>query len=246
MGSEWTGQGSVATGENTLAKGRFTKLNALGVRIRDVLTQPLPKWRDHPPQYWAMLANRYLPLAVTPILTLTLAYLLARLTWTLIPGAPVDGPVPVVNTEPFTPPAAVEIDIQGIMEQHLFGEVSAEPEAPTAISVVEAPDTTLNLRLTAVVADARDDRRGAAIIATEREEKTYTVGDVIDGTQGVQLHAIHGDRVLLNRAGQLEALRLPEKSLGESTQANVTVIRDGTPLILTIDTGVLGELALGR
>ena len=36
------------------------------------------------------------------------------------------------------------------------------------------------------------------------------------------------------------------ESLGESTMANVTVIRDGTPQVLTIDTAQLGELDAAR
>ena len=36
------------------------------------------------------------------------------------------------------------------------------------------------------------------------------------------------------------------ESLGESTVANVTVVRDGTPQVLTIDTTLLGELDAAR
>ena len=196
--------------------------------VREVLARPLARWHDHPPLYWATLANRYLPRVVAPILVLAVAYQSAKLTWALIPGAPADGPAPVVNTAIYLPPSTAEIDIQAIMDRHLFGEISEEP-VPPPVTVVEAPDTTLNLRLTAVVADARDNRRGAAIIAGEQEEKTYTVGDVIDGTRDVQLHGVHGDRVLLNRAGQLETLRLPKDADGEGG-ARVAVPRVATPL----------------
>ena len=307
--------------------------------IRRLLARPMARWHDHPPQHWAALANRFLPPVVITILTLAFAYQLAQLTWTLVPGAPVDRSAPMVNTVFNTPPTATEVDIQAIMDRHLFGEIPEEP-VPPPVTIVEAPDTTLNLRLTAIVADAQDDRRGAAIIVSEREQKTYTVGDEIDGTQGVQLHAIHGDLVLLNRDGQLETLRLPQvgdaedgvrvtpprvatplptvpslratpvagaarfanalridahveqgrtvgfrlnpgtdaaqfrslgfqpgdvvteingialndpglgfqvfEGLGESTVANVTLIRDGTPQVLAIDTNALGGPALGR
>ena len=298
----------------------------------------LLQWRQAAPEQWAAAANRYLPPAVSALLILALAWQAARLTWALIPGVPADAPPPAVS--PMVPelsaPAARGIDIDLIVDSNLFGEASSEPAAaPAAVSVLEAPETTLNLRLKATVSDTREDRLGAAIIASGQVEKTYTVSDVIEGAGGAQLHAIYSDRVILNRAGQLETLSLPTEfasgnigavyaapampvpagatlrsmisdnatrineivrvaahieqgrmvgfrlnpggqpeqfaalgfqpgdvvteingtamsdpsrglqvfeSLGEATMANVTVIRDGSPRVLTIDTSLLGEL----
>ena len=294
------------------------------------------------PERWARAANRYLPPAVCVLLVLALAWQAARLTWALIPGAPADAPPPVVS--PIAPesaaPASRAVDVTRIMDSNLFGEVSSEPvAAPAAAAVLDAPETTLNLLLKATVSDTLENRRGAAIIASGQVEKTYTVSDVIEGAGGAQLHAIYNDRVILNRAGRLETLRLPTEyasgnvgavyaapimpipaettlrsvisdnatrineivrvaahieqgrmvgfrlnpggqpeqfaalgfqpgdvvteingtamsdpsrglqvfeSLGESTMANVTVIRDGTPQVLTIDTAQLGELDAAR
>lgn len=296
------------------------------------------QWRPTAPERWAQTANRYVPPAVSVLLVLALAYQAARLTWALIPGTPPDAPPPVVN--PGAPvvsgPTTQAVDITRIMDSHLFGEVSSEPATPVEVSVLEAPETTLNLRLKATVSDTAENRLGAAIIASGEVEKTYTVGDVIEGAGGAQLHAIYGDRVILNRGGRLETLRLPREfnpvagsavvpspfaapvasaaslrsvisdnatrineivrvaahieqgrmvgfrlnpgeqperfqalgfqpgdvvteingtamsdpsrglqvfeSLGESTVANVTVIRDGVPQVMTIDTTQLGEL----
>ena len=296
------------------------------------------QWRRIAPEHWARAANRYLPPAVSVLLILALAWQAARLTWALIPGVPTDAPPPVVNpgAPELSAPATRAIDIARIMDSNLFGEVSSEPvAAPAPVSVLEAPETTLNLQLRATVSEPLENRRGAAIIASGQVEKTYTVPDVIEGAGGAQLHAIYDDRVILNRAGQLETLSLPTEyssanagtvyatppiplpapttlrsvisdnatrineivrvaahieqgrmvgfrlnpgeqpeqysalgfqpgdvvteingtamsdpsrglqvfeSLGESTTANVTVIRDGTPQVLTIDTTLLGEL----
>ena len=297
--------------------------------------------RHYSPGQWAQTANSYLAPAVSVVLILALAYQLAKLTWALVPGAPVDAPPPVVNpgSAELSEPHTQAVDIARIIGSHLFGEISAEPVAPVTVSVLQAPDTTLNLLLKATVSDARADSRGAAIIASGNVEKTYTVADVIDGTGGAQLHAIYNDRVILIRAGQLETLRLPREyatgsgvvypspiatpvpqtpslrsvlsenasritdvvrvaphieqgrmvgfrlnpgrepqqfqalgfqpgdvvteingtamsdpsrglqvfeSLGESTVANVTVVRDGTPQVLTIDTTQLDELTYDR
>lgn len=301
----------------------------------------LLQWRQVAPEHWARAANRYLPPAVSALLILALAWQAARLTWALIPGVPADAPSPVVSPIAPDEPAGTTpaIDITRIMDSDLFGAVSSEPVEPVAVSVLEAPETTLNLQLKATVADTLENRRGAAIIASGQVEKTYTVSDVIEGAGGAQLHAIYNDRVILNRAGRLETLTLPTEyasgsvgavyaappmpvpveatlrsvisdnatrineivrvaahieqgrmigfrlnpgeqpeqfsalgfqpgdvvteingtamsdpsrglqvfeSLGESTMANVTVVRDGAPQILTIDTTLLGELDAAR
>ena len=298
-------------------------------------------WRQVAPEHWAKAANRYLPPAVSALLILALSWQAARLTWALIPGAPADAPLPVVSPRApeLSGPTTQSIDITRIMDSDLFGAVSSESVAPVAVSVLEAPETTLNLQLKATVSDTLENRRGAAIIASGQVEKTYTVSDVIEGAGGAQLHAIYSDRVILNRAGRLETLSLPAEytsanagavyaappiplpgnttlrsvisdnasrineivrvaahieqgrmigfrlnpgeqpeqfaalgfqpgdvvteingtamsdpsrglqvfeSLGESTVANVTVIRDGTPEVLTIDTTQLGELDAAR
>jgi general secretion pathway protein C len=301
----------------------------------------LLQWRQLAPEHWARAANRYLPPAVSALLILALAWQAAKLTWALIPGVPADAPSPVVS--PIAPEESAgttpTIDITRIMDSDLFGAVSSEPVEPVAVSVLEAPETTLNLQLKATVADTLENRRGAAIIASGQVEQTYTVSDVIEGAGGAQLHAIYNDRVILNRAGRLETLRLPTEyasgnvgavyaapvmptpvestlrsvisdnatrineivrvaahieqgrmlgfrlnpgeqpeqfaalgfqpgdvvteingtamsdpsrglqvfeSLGESTMANVTVVRDGAPQVLTIDTTLLGELDAAR
>ena len=301
----------------------------------------LLQWRQVAPEHWAKATNRYLPPAVSALLILALAWQAAKLTWALIPGVAADAPPPVVSpgAPQLSTPTTQAIDITRIMDSDFFGEVSSEPVATAAVSVLEAPETTLNLQLKATVSDTLENRRGAAIIASGQVEKTYTVSDVIEGAGGAQLHAIYSDRVILNRAGRLETLSLPTEfsnanggavyaappipfptaatlrsvisdnatrineivrvaahieqgrmigfrltpgeqperfaalgfqpgdvvteingtamsdpsrglqvfeSLGESTMANVTVIRDGTPQVLTIDTTQLGELDAAR
>ena len=301
----------------------------------------LLRWRQFAPEQWAKVANRYLPPAVSAVLVVALAWQAAKLTWALIPGVPADAPPPVVSPGEagLSGTATRAIDITRIVDSDLFGRVSGEPATPVAVSVLDAPETTLNLQLKATVADALENRRGAAIIASGEVEKTYTVSDIVEGAGGAQLHAIYSDRVILNRAGTLETLRLPAEyasgnaaamyaavpipapgaatlrsvisdnatrineivrvaahieqgrmvgfrlnpgeqperfgalgfrpgdvvteingtamsdpsrglqvfeSLGESTVANVTIIRDGTPQVLTIDTSLIGELALDR
>lgn len=181
----------------------------------------LPRWRwylsrqfvpgQRPPGYWGKLANRLLARAVSLGLVAALAYQLARITWALVPGASPDAPVPFVNPDSRAPlPESPEADIQSIIEAHLFGEyVEALPEL-VAVDIAEAPETTLDLVLKATVSEAREHFVGAAVIASAGVEKTYTVGEEIEGTGGAMLHAIHSDQVILDLAGQLQTLRLPQ------------------------------------
>lgn len=187
----------------------------------DFATRLLP-WRQYAPEQWAKAANRYLPPAAGAVLMLALAWQAARLTWALIPGMPADAPPPIANSgaPELSTSATQAVDIARIVDSDLFGAVSSEPVEPVAVSVLEAPETTLNLLLKATVADTLENRRGAAIIASGQVEQTYTVSDVIEGAGGAQLHAIYSDRVILNRAGQLETLTLPS----EYASANVGAV----------------------
>ena len=187
----------------------------------------LLQWRQAGLEHWARAANHYLPPAVSVLLVVALAWQAAKLTWALIPGTPADAPPPIVNPGAPDPSASATqaIDITRIMGSDLFGAVSGEPVEPVAASVLEAPETTLNLQLKATVADTLKDNHGAAIIASGQVEKTYTAADVIDGSGGAQLHAIYRDRVILNRAGRLETLTLPT----EYAPANIGATHAATP-----------------
>jgi general secretion pathway protein C len=304
----------------------------------------LPKlflhWKERPISQWLGVGNRILPQTASAILVIGIAYQAAKLTWLAIPGAPVDSPPPVL-APPSAGAAAGQrggLDLTPVIEAHLFGEPDATP-VPVVQTLVDAPDTALSLQLTGVIS-GDDDTSGWAIIAASRgEAKTYYVGDAIDNTNGAMLHAVYDDRVILNRAGRLETLRLPKElaasaaprampqmpiaqqpdnslrevisenasrltevirvapfidqgqmvgfrinpaqnralfdslglqpndvvtdingmaltdpssglqvfqSLGEATMANVTVLRNGTPEVLVIDTTQLQQLGEGR
>ena len=193
----------------------------------------LLQWRQVAPEHWARAANRYLPPAVSALLIVAIAWQAAKLTWALIPDAPANAPSPVAS--PIAPEqsarATQAIDITRIMDSDLFGEVSSGPVAAPAVSVLEAPETTLNLQLKATVSDSVENRRGAAIIASGQVEKTYTVSDVIEGAGGAQLHAIYSDRVILNRAGQLETLSLPT----EYASGNIGAVYAAPPMPVPVE-----------
>lgn len=207
----------------------------------------LPHWRRYlsrqfvpgqrPPGYWGKLANRLLARIVSLGLVVVLAYQLARITWALVPGASPGATLPVVNHEMRAPlPESPEADIQSIIEAHLFGEyVEALPQ-PEAPDIAEAPETTLDLVLKATVSEAREHLLGAAVIASAGVERTYTVGEEIESTGGALLQAIHSDRVILDHAGQLQTLRLPQSD----------AVHDGLAVVAAAPRPAVAAPTLGR
>lgn len=181
------------------------------------VARTLSLWKEQSPEQSLRAVNRFAPQAVTAVLVLLIAYQMAVLTWTIVPDETFDRPAPVVSG-----PAAGRAsgsdrsaDLSALVGSHLFGEAPKEGPMPVQTEV-DAPDTTLSIKLTGVVADDDGDG-GQAIIASGRnQEKKYGIGQAIEGANGATLHAVYGDRVLLNRGGQLETLRLPRDAAAGS------------------------------
>ncbi|NNC77069.1 MAG: type II secretion system protein GspC [Woeseiaceae bacterium] len=156
-------------------------------------------------------ATRVLPAWVTLGLVLLLGWQLARLIWLLIPAASTGDPIvmPAGVTRPASSSSA-GVDVQTIAAAHLFGEANVvdTPQEPVAQPVEDLAETDLSLTLKGTIA-AADEQQSIAIIADSRnEEKIYSVGNTV--TSGTTLHAVYLDRVVLNRNGALEVLKLPK------------------------------------
>ncbi len=176
------------------------------------LAKTLTSWKERSPEQWVRSVNRALPPVVMAILLLAIAYQLAKLTWSLVPRDAFDRPTPeIVQPAASTAPRSAA-HYTALQESHLFGEARAEPSgAPAPVtSEVDAPETTLPLTLTGVTADESDQLSQAHIISGRAEERRYRVGDEIENANGARLHAVYRDRVIINRAGQLETLRFDE------------------------------------
>lgn len=177
----------------------------------DVATR-LADWTEQPPEQWLANVNRYLPPGVTAVLVIAIAYQLATLTWTLVPGSSPAGAPPI---QPSNSAAAdVSRDFSTLTDSHLFGE--ADQAAPVVTAVLDAPDTTLSLTLKGILSRNQDTNGGAIISSNRGEDRAYRVGQSIEGADGATLHSVYPDRVLLDRNGRLETLRLP-KELSAST-----------------------------
>ena len=180
-----------------------------GTNAMDVAKR-IAQWKDQSPEQWLKSANRYLPPGATAVLVVAIAFQLSALTWRVLPGGTVSasGPIPTVGASNSSGGIKRPTDFSQLKESHLFGAAPAQP-APVVEEVVDAPDTTLSLRLTGIVY-GEGGVPSQAIIAGSAAEKTYQIDQPIDGANGAKLHSVYSDRVILNRDGRLETLRQPK------------------------------------
>jgi general secretion pathway protein C len=121
-----------------------------------------------------------------------------------------------------------QVDVQSIATAHIFGEANAEfvVETPPQQTYEDLAETRLSLSLKGTIAST-DPAAAIAIIADNRdEEKVYFIRDTV--TAGATLHAVYADRVVLNRGGTLEVLKLPKefpKGKGQTRRNTTTVSR---------------------
>lgn len=179
------------------------------------VAKTLTQWRELSPEQWLRMANRFLPPAVMGLLIIAIAHQLAELTWVVTPVTPFDRSAPVIVQPSSDDAAANAMNFSALEDSDLFGKAPAEPEAVAipAAAELEAPDTTLSLRLTGVAADEEGELSIAIIANGARgQERKYRISQGIENTSGTTLHAVYADRVILNRDGRLETLRLPKEA----------------------------------
>jgi type II secretion system protein C len=163
---------------------------------------------------WLRASSRRLPAIATTVLVVLVAYQLAELTWSVVPApGPASGlaDAPRVESaaESASPPPS---SVATLPSEHLFGEAQDTSAGAAPEPELEAPETTLRLKLTGILL-AKNGPPSAAIIASERgAEQSYATGDTIDDAGGATLHAVYEDRVVRDRAGTLETLRPPKET----------------------------------
>jgi general secretion pathway protein C len=158
--------------------------------------------------------QKLLPLAVSALLVVLLAWQLVQLTWALL-GAR-NGVAPGANAPAVVaPPPARTVDVASIVNAHLFGEANAPAAGSTDPNAVAA--SQMPLVLVGTIANT-DPTLGYAIIGESAvSAKVYAVGKTISG--GTKLHSVYPDRAILDRGGKLEALLLPKKFQGGGMSA---------------------------
>lgn len=171
----------------------------------------ISRWSSQSAEELATKASEHFPIWVSLGLVILIAYYLARLAWLIYPSTD-----EVIWVPPQMESALQQSSTAGdsgknydaISNAHLFGSATETTE-PIVQETEDAPDTRLNLSLRATIA-ANDNQIAHAIIADgSGKENVYFVGDAIPG--GAKLHRVDVERVILNRGGVMEALRLPKK-----------------------------------
>jgi general secretion pathway protein C len=155
--------------------------------------------------------NQSAPTWVAFILVVAIAWQLARIVWMLVPAPVVGDPV---DAAPVRAGAGAvspdQPDVQSIARTHIFGEAGTEATAPPPpASHDDVAETRLNLSLKGTITADDPDLSIAIIADTGNQEKVYAVRDTV--VSNTTLHAVYSDRVILNRSGALEALRLPKE-----------------------------------
>lgn len=150
---------------------------------------------------------RFLPPACNVLLILLIAASLARAVWLVYPR-PADRFEPPASTGTVLPGATPRINIEQIAAANLFGQRRALDSA----APLDAPETALNLTLKGILAYGSDKSSRALIADASGKEKPYGVDDDVPG--GATLKSIHADRVILERNGRFETLRLDRLKTG--------------------------------
>lgn len=173
-------------------------------------------------------ANQLLPRWVSLLLVIAIAWQLARIIWLLMPGSSAGDATIVAPSQLRTPAAAAAglVDVQAIAGAHILGEAGATPVIETPVeSFEDLAETRLSLSLKGT--NVLTEGMSSAIIADNRnEEKVYFIRDAV--AAGATLHAIYADRVVLNRSGTLEVLKLPrdfDKGATRTRRSTTTVSR---------------------
>jgi len=155
---------------------------------------------------------------INVLLVLWLAWQLAGLSWLVLSTSPREeavvmepGPQPVQRGQ-------TAVNEKQLAGWHLFGEAGQQAVAKKA-APLSAPETRLRLTLKGVFA-SNEKALGRAIIADPKgKEDSYAVGDPLPG--GARLSEIYPDRIILERSGRFETLKLPKKR-------NAPMVRSGS------------------
>jgi general secretion pathway protein C len=156
-------------------------------------------------------------------LVILIAWLAARLSWSLwlqftpSPALLTAAPAPTGASSAPSPSLAQ------LQNAALFGRYQAQAEVAAVQPVLtDAPQTSLNLKLTGVVATKQKPEQGTAIIENNGVEQVYAIDEQIEGT-GAVLKQVLEDRVLLQVSGRFETLMLDGVEYQQLSDENAAV-----------------------
>ena len=153
--------------------------------------------------------QRVAALVLTWLFIIIAIWWLAQLTWRVL--TPADSFV-VAPTQTQARSAQSATNISAVQQLNIFGDRAAQDSTEQA--ALDAPETTLNVRLVGLVASAQPER-SAAIIEQSGSQQTYIIGERI-GSSRATVEQILPDRVLLDNGGRREVLYMEGRDGSEA------------------------------
>jgi len=150
------------------------------------------------------LPQQQIAKTISGVLLIYIAYLASQATWMFVPSGQISSQS-VKTSKNMQSNKDETVSISKLEKLHLFGVYNASPSVKT-IEIEDAPETRLNLTLSAAVA-SDDISASAAIIENNGRQETYGIGDVITGTRAT-LEQVLTNRVIIKQSGRMETLML--------------------------------------
>jgi len=168
--------------------------------------------------------SKYLTHLLAIILVIMMAQSLARLTW-----------LPFRDWQPaLSGGAALQSPQQGqanripaLVTGNLFGRQESLAAQSQVLSQVEAPKTRLQLMLEGVFLAEKEEDSGAIVSERGQSAQSYRIGEKLPGN--AELVGVFPDRIVLRRAGQLEALTFEDATAANAMLEKVEQPRISSP-----------------
>lgn len=168
--------------------------------------------------------SKYLTHLLAIILVIMMAQSLARLTW-----------LPFRDWQPaLSGGAALQSPQQGqanripaLVTGNLFGRQESLAAQSQVLSQVEAPKTRLQLMLEGVFLAEKEEDSGAIVSERGQAAQSYRIGEKLPGN--AELVGVFPDRIVLRRAGQLEALTFEDATAANAMLEKVEQPRISSP-----------------
>ena len=152
----------------------------------------------------AQSVYRKLPGVVVVGLVLLIAYLCSQIIWMVLAPPQMLDLTPAKSSVSSATRTAPSNFAGQIAASQLFGKATAV--AKSEAKPVSAPETRQNLKLRGIYSKDDEEAGYALISSGSGPEKFYQVGDPLPGSS--KLSSVFPDRVMLERAGKFETLRM--------------------------------------
>ena len=157
--------------------------------------------------------------ALNILLAALLGFFMTRL---FLPSLPVLAPAPAIIKSQSN--QQLKTNISPLLNRRWFGQLSSAP-----IKNVQVPETSLNLTLQGVLHSDDPDQAKAIIVSVDKKGETYRRGQTI---QGAVLQEIFPDRVILQRNGNQETLKLKKETTSSDISSPVSSTVSQPPINL--------------